>query len=206
VNFQEHDDKDRDDQKRVKHTFFKVFSRPADQFAHAARRIEGRRRLEDHTKALAIRTECFDIVGKRLVRTAMALVLGRVFEQIAMKLLDRVFGRSIDSACSKTISMASAYPATACSSRVSKALISILASSRSTSRSESFAPSIRVDEPMPSIVATRAGSRVFESRCRWRYPFFHPIPSNHQDVACPRIYFFPMAIPDIAGVALAMRI
>src|ERR1039457_5016320 len=44
------------------------------------------------------------------------------------------------------VSITSAYPATSCSSRVAKDLISRLASRRSTSRSESLLPSVRVEE------------------------------------------------------------
>lgn len=52
-------------------------------------------------------------------------------------------------AANKT-SMTSASPATSCSSHVSKRLICRLASKRSTSRSVSLPPSIRVEEPMLS--------------------------------------------------------
>ena len=56
---------------------------------------------------------------------------------------------------SNTRSIVSAYPATSCSSRVLKDRIEIARdSSVSTSASESFAPSMRVDEPTLSIVAT----------------------------------------------------
>src|ERR1035437_2177000 len=70
----------------------------------------------------------------------------------------------------KMVSMTSAYPATSCSSRVAKDLISRLASRRSTSRSDSLLPSMRVEKPMLSMVATRrralrrSGARVPSAR------------------------------------------
>src|SRR6266404_7898620 len=61
----------------------------------------------------------------------------------------------MDSKLSRIMSMASAYPATSCSSRLANDLAFTPESSFSTSRSLSFAPSIRVEEPTLSIVAIR---------------------------------------------------
>jgi hypothetical protein len=54
----------------------------------------------------------------------------------------------------KTVSITFAYPATSCSSRLAKVLISRLDNRRSTSLSDSLLRSIRVDEPILSMVAT----------------------------------------------------
>ena len=56
---------------------------------------------------------------------------------------------------SKTMSMASAQPATFCSSRLANDFAFTPESSFFTSRSLSFAPSIRVEEPTHSTVAIR---------------------------------------------------
>src|SRR5467141_714960 len=53
----------------------------------------------------------------------------------------------MDSKFSKIMSIASAYPATSCSSRLANDLDFIPDSSFSTSRSLSFAPSMRVEDP-----------------------------------------------------------
>src|SRR5580700_660792 len=64
------------------------------------------------------------------------------------------------------MSIASAYPATSCSSRLAKDLVPVPESSFSTSASVSLAPSMRVEEPALSIVAIRrrlvslSGARV----------------------------------------------
>ena len=84
---------------------------------------------------------------------------------------------------SKTVSIAPAYPATSCSSRVAKDSISTSESSRSTSRSLSMAPSIQVEEPMLSMVATR---RRRESRSGAIRPMACQTPLNSSMSAISR--------------------
>ena len=57
------------------------------------------------------------------------------------------------------VSITWAYPATSCSSRVRNDSVSSPLKRFSTSRSLSLAPSIRVEEPMLSMVATRLSDR-----------------------------------------------
>ena len=64
----------------------------ADQLRHPPRRVERRRRVEDHAQALPGRAERLDVIGKGLVFAPVALVLGGVSQKIAVKLLDVVFG------------------------------------------------------------------------------------------------------------------
>jgi hypothetical protein len=67
-----------------------------------------------------------------------------------------------------------------CSSRVAKGLISRFESSRSTSRSESLLPSMRVDEPMLSMVATRRNAK---RRSGARVPRAYHAPLNSSSSA-----------------------
>lgn len=70
----------------------------------------------------------------------------------------------------KVSSITSAYPATSCSSRVAKEWVSRRVSSSSTWRSVSRLHSMRVEDPMLSMVATRrmadnrSGARVQRAR------------------------------------------
>ena len=69
-----------------------VVSRPGHDLSHAARRIEWRGCFKHDTEALPIRIERLNAIGKLLVLTPMPLVLGAVFEQHLVELLDVIFG------------------------------------------------------------------------------------------------------------------
>jgi hypothetical protein len=95
--------------------------------------------------------------------------LGAAQRQVValLALLDDALQRAVGA---KTGSITSAQPATSCSSREPKDLISGFESRRSTSRSNSRLPSMRVEQPMLSTVATRrraerrSGARVPKAR------------------------------------------
>ena len=82
-----------------------------------------------------------------------------------------------------TISISSAYPATSCSSRVAKVLICRFDSKPATSRSDRLPPSIRVDEPTLSMVATR---RSADRRSGASVPKARHAPLNSSIVAIRR--------------------
>jgi hypothetical protein len=85
----------------------------------------------------------------------MARILVAVTQQGLVQLADMVLGETHVGVGLEHEVHRSAYPATSCSSRVSKDFVEIARESRSsTSASDSFAPSMRVEEPMLSIVAT----------------------------------------------------
>ncbi len=92
VDRQKHHDEDGNAKERMKFLPAERALCPLHQFRHQARRVEGRRRLEHHAETLAIRPERFDVIGKRLVCAAMPVVFRGVFQQVAVKLLDVVFG------------------------------------------------------------------------------------------------------------------
>lgn len=122
---------------------------------HTPRRVEGRGRLEHDPDHLPSFIECADIIGCCLVLAPMTLILLTVAQQVAMQLPDMVLGnRNVcpglkngfhDLGIARDLLLVSA------GERLD------LQQSRncSTSRSVSLLPSIRVEEPMLSIVATR---------------------------------------------------
>ena len=63
-----------------------------DELGHQPGRIERRRGLEDDADLLAVLVEGDDVVGAGLVAAAVPLVLLAVDEQVAVQLLDVVFG------------------------------------------------------------------------------------------------------------------
>jgi hypothetical protein len=69
---------------------------PIDDFFHPAGRFKGRGGLKYHALALAVRSEGLDVVGYLLVLSAMVLILGTVFEQHAVQLLDVIFSGGDD--------------------------------------------------------------------------------------------------------------
>ena len=65
---------------------------PGDQLRHLLRCIKRRCRLEHNADHLAVGVESADIVAEGLVFAAMPFILVAVLEQVAMKLLNVVFG------------------------------------------------------------------------------------------------------------------
>jgi len=64
--------------------------------------------LKNDAQALAVRSEGLDMVRHPSVFAAMVLILGTVFEQHSVQLLDVILGRSDGTKPSKIISIASA--------------------------------------------------------------------------------------------------
>ena len=69
---------------------------PLDQFFHPSGRFKWRGGLKYHAQALAVRSEGLDVVGYLLILSAMVLILGTVFEQHAVQLLNVVFSGGDD--------------------------------------------------------------------------------------------------------------
>ena len=67
------------------------FTQPSDKLRHALGRIERRGRLEHDADHLAVGIEGTDIIAERFVSATVPLVLVAVSEQVAVKLLDKVF-------------------------------------------------------------------------------------------------------------------
>ena len=65
---------------------------PFNQLRHAPRGIERRRRLKENRDLLPVVIEGCDIIGELFVFAAVAVVLLAKLEQVAVKLLDVVFG------------------------------------------------------------------------------------------------------------------
>jgi hypothetical protein len=65
---------------------------PGDQLRHSLRCIEWRCCLEYHSDHYAFGVEGTHIVAKGLLLAAMTFIFVAVLEQIAMKLLNAVFG------------------------------------------------------------------------------------------------------------------
>jgi len=73
-------------------SLFAFLGQPADQFRHAAGRVEGCRGLEHDRDRPAVRVEGGDAVGRCLVVAAMPGVLLAMDQEIAVQLLDVVLG------------------------------------------------------------------------------------------------------------------
>ncbi len=143
---------------------------PAHQFGHQSWCIEGRRCLENHAGLHAALVELRNIIGRGFVTAAVPRILFAVSKQIPMQLLDGAFGK-------RDVLPGRIYPLhqLGVSGGLllvlgSESLISRLDKSCSASRSVNLLPSIRIDEPILSIVAalrraiSRSGASVSMAR------------------------------------------
>jgi hypothetical protein len=80
------------DQQRVQPRVGQGFAGLGDEVGHPAGRVEGQGGGEDDADAGAVILGRFHMVGQGLVVAAVAGVLGAVFQQDAVQLLDVVFG------------------------------------------------------------------------------------------------------------------
>ncbi len=66
------------------------FIQPCDKLFHAARRIEGRRRLKHDAYHFALSVERSNIIAEYFVCAPVTLVLVAIAQQVAVELLDMV--------------------------------------------------------------------------------------------------------------------
>ena len=139
----------------------------------------------------------------------MPFVLLTVAQKIAMKLFDMVFGDgNILPGLENRFHGLGIASTTSCSSRVSNFLISSLPNRCSTSRLLSLLPSMRVEEPMLSIVAMRR--RAF-NRSSAKVPRARQAPlnssisdskaSNSGVIWIDSVFIIPEYIPDYTGMS-----
>ena len=91
---QKDDHENADDQKRMQLIRFDGIARPFNQSFHLRRRLEWRGGFEHDAQALPVRPECFDMVVRCLVSTAMPRIFFGVLQQVAVKLEDVVFAQT----------------------------------------------------------------------------------------------------------------
>src|SRR5580698_5946352 len=66
---------------------------PLDEILHPSCRFKRCGGLKHHTQTLAVRSECLDMVRHFLVVPAMLFILGAVFQEHAVQLLDVIFSQ-----------------------------------------------------------------------------------------------------------------
>ena len=93
MDFEKDDDEYRGDKKRMKLLLVQRLVDPFDQFYHQLRRVERRCRLEHDADFFALGIERADMVGVGFIAAAMPRILAAVRQQVAVQLLDVIFGR-----------------------------------------------------------------------------------------------------------------
>src|ERR1700733_10273254 len=91
---EEHHNEDPNEDQRVMALLFHGAVEPVDKVLRPSRCFKRSRRLEDNAQTLAVRSERLDVVRDGLILATMVLILGAIFEEDAVELLDVILGRS----------------------------------------------------------------------------------------------------------------
>src|SRR5665213_166070 len=91
---EKHHNEDSNQDQGVMTLLFHGTVQPIDKVLHPSRRFKRGRRLEDNAQTLAVRSDRLDMVRDGLVLATMVLILGAIFEENTVELLDVILGRS----------------------------------------------------------------------------------------------------------------
>src|ERR1700733_5296635 len=94
MNGEEHHNEDPNQDQRVMALLFHGTVEPINKVLHPSRRFKRGRRLEDNSQTLTVRADGLDMVRDGLILATMVLILGAIFEENTVELLDVILGRS----------------------------------------------------------------------------------------------------------------